>query len=193
VTAPDGTQAGFVQSSGPSFSQAITISTAAMYEISFRAIGRQGALGPNGLILKADGNQIASWTNGVFSQTSWGTYTGRVFLTDGPHTLTFVGWDTIGGDKSTSIDAVSVVSGPMNWNTLPTNSILYLASGARLDLGDDTQTVSMLYLNGQMQCRATHGGQGSGAQIIDTNYFIGTGVLRVNDGLPYGTIVITFR
>jgi len=189
TAAPEGTQGGYVQGVG-AVSQPVMITTAAMYQVTFQAEGRT-SLGPNGLILKADGIQYAAWDHTYFSETEWRSCTGTVFLTEGEHTLSFAGWNTRGGDSATAIDNILIVSVPMGpQNYLSTNTTLHLDGSAWLNLAGVTQTVQKLYLDGEFMCSGTHGATGSGADYEHTNYFKGTGVLRVKEGKLGGTVII---
>jgi autotransporter-associated beta strand protein len=72
---------------------------------------------------------------------------------------------------------------------LSTNTSVYIYSGGWLDLGGTTQTVAMLYLDGQKMPASTFGAAGSGAKTICANHFTGSGILRVLHGTR-GTVIM---
>jgi autotransporter-associated beta strand protein len=141
-TPPQGVQAGFLQSAASSVSQAITVGADGFYRIAFQAQGRGAALGPLGIIVRVDGATVGSWDHTAISQSQWFNYSASVYLAAGSHTLTFLGNNTAGGDKSSSIDNVQ-----MNQPTgsLPaTTAVNLTAPGATLDLNGTTQTIGSL-------------------------------------------------
>lgn len=142
--APDGKQAAFIQSGG-SFSQTITASAAGVYAITFQAEGRSGTHGPEGVIVQVDGITVATWTDTAVSQSQWQTYQATTRLTAGNHTLTFVGNNTLGGDKSVAIDNVQMFQ-PLGTGLLPLATDVNLSGGlgSTLDLGGATQTIGSL-------------------------------------------------
>ena len=145
TSCPEGTNCAFIQGSGLGFSQSITVSTPGVYAISFQAEGRAGAYGPNGIIVQVDGTAVGIWPGSAVSQTAWGTYYTSVNVTAGSHTLTFVGNNTIGGDKSSSIDNVQMYQTTTNYGTLTSATDVKLtAAGTTLDLFGSSQTIGSL-------------------------------------------------
>ncbi len=138
---PEGVQAGFIQATG-TFSQSITVSADGLYQIAFQAQGRGGSSGPNGVIVQVNGVSVGTWAATDISQSQWLSYAAGVNLTAGTHTLTFIGNNTIGGDKSLSIDNVQMGQAT---GSLPTNTAVNLTtSGAILDLNHTSQTIGSL-------------------------------------------------
>ncbi len=74
--------------------------------------------------------------------------------------------------------------------SLSTNTALSIVSGASLDLGGMTQTVSRLYMNGNEKVAGTYGAPGSGAAKTYPGYFTGSGILKVLNGNPTGTLIM---
>ena len=141
---PAGSQAGFLQGSNAFISQAVSVSTPGVYAISFAAEGRGGTYGPQGVIVKVDGTAVAIWTASDVSQSAWKTYVTGVYLTAGTHKLEFDGNNTLGGDKSVSIDNVTMTLATSN-GSLPVGTAVNLtATGASFDLSGTSQTVSSL-------------------------------------------------
>ena len=141
---PAGSQAGFLQGGSAVISQAVSVSTPGVYAISFAAEGRGAAFGPQGVIVKVDGTAVAVWAASDVSQSTWKTYVTGVYLTAGSHTLEFDGNNTLGGDKSVSIDNVTMTLATTS-GSLPTGTAVNLtATGATLDLSGTSQTVASL-------------------------------------------------
>lgn len=141
-TPPDGSQAGFLQSNTAGISQTINVSENGFYNIDFQAQGRGGTLGPNGIILQVNGNTLGSWADTEISQSQWLSYGSRIYLEAGSHTLAFLGNNTAGGDKSSSIDNVRM-NQPIG--SLSTNTAVNITSaGATLDLNYTNQTIRSL-------------------------------------------------
>lgn len=142
ATGHEGVQAAFIADAW-TFSQSITVSTAGTYAISFQAEGRGGALGPNGVIVKVDGIAVGTWPASAISQSQWQNYLTYADLAAGPHTLTFAGNNTLGGDKSVAIDNVQMSQ--LAAGMLPPSTAVQLAAaGATLDLSGTTQTIGSL-------------------------------------------------
>ncbi len=105
-TAPEGTQVGYVQETG-SISQSVYLD-AGTYQVSFQAA--QAAVG------QATYQEIeVSIDSGVNAgeitptSTTYAAYQSSSFtVAAGPHTITFVGLDPIGGDNTALIDEVSI-------------------------------------------------------------------------------------
>jgi fibronectin-binding autotransporter adhesin len=141
-TAPEGLQAGYIQGQGAAsqFSQSVTITDAAWYNIGF-----QGQNRPNynavGVVLQVDGIEVARWDHTQFNNANWAAKSATVALTAGPHTLTFLGWNTAGGDTATAIDNVTMTG---QSGVLPPNTALRIHHGATFDLGTATQTVGQV-------------------------------------------------
>jgi hypothetical protein len=118
VTGADGNQAGFLHYQS-SISQAISGFNAQQgYVLSFMAEGRgtqAGTAGSNDFDVLIDGTPVTF--HGATSITPNGgvftTYTSDpFFVTAGTHTLTFNGLDTLGGDRTSFIDDVSISDPP---------------------------------------------------------------------------------
>jgi autotransporter-associated beta strand protein len=143
-TSHEGAQAAFIQGAG-SISQFITAGAAGLYAITFQAIGRAGTYGPEGIIIQVDGVAVATWAASALSQSQWQNYQATANLTAGNHTLTFVGNNTLGGDKSVAIDKVQIFQ-PLGTGLLPLATDVNLSGGlgATLDLGGAAQTIGSL-------------------------------------------------
>ncbi len=176
----DGNAGGFIQRDG-SISQTVTVTEAGFYKFSFQAVGRGGNDGPDGLFFRVDGANATTFTAADFSQTSWLNYTAGANLSIGTHTISFAGNNTLGGDKSTVIDAVSATSS----NLLPSGTALSLtATGATLDLNSANQTVGSLagvagtsVLNNNAFAAGGNGASTSFAGVIS-----GTGIFTKSGG-----------
>jgi len=101
----------FIQAA-QTMSQSFNITTDGLYSVSFAAAGRPGSYagvpyGPLDIQVQIDGiNQTAQITP---STNAWNTYTSsNVTLSAGNHTLGFVFINTLGGDKSAVLDAVTI-------------------------------------------------------------------------------------
>ena len=111
TAAPEGGRCAFIQATDAevgSVSQTVTVGATASYTISFKAEGRDGAYGPCGVIVQVDGVTVGSWDATAVSQTQWQSYQAIVNLGAGPHTLTFLANNTLGGDRSLTIDDVKM-------------------------------------------------------------------------------------
>ncbi len=140
---PQGSQAGFIQGTG-TLSQTVTVNAAGFYAISFQAEGRGGGYGPDGVVVQVDGTAVGTWSASAVSQSAWLSYLAVANLTAGNHTLTFVGNNTLGGDKSLAIDNVQMFQ-PAGNGALPGGTAVNLtASGAVLDLAGTAQTIGSL-------------------------------------------------
>ena len=104
--APQGTQVAFLQAAG-SFSQSVAAWAAGSYTIAFLAAQRGN--------YQASAEDFAVSVDGVVvgrfrpAGTSYQQYTTASFAVGaGPHTVSFVGLDTAGGDNTAFLDSVSV-------------------------------------------------------------------------------------
>ena len=111
---PDGVDALILQSFNsviqPIASQAIDVTSAGYYELSFYAANRSSPAGDNGpqtLTASWDGSPV---TGGVYSAlpSGWTFESLTVYATAGSNTLTFSGLPTIAGDVTAFVDAVSL-------------------------------------------------------------------------------------
>ncbi len=144
----DGTAGGFIQSNSTAgtsgfIEQAVNVAYDGFYDFSFEGVGRGGVNGPSGLFFQVDGVTVKTFAPAEFSQATWQNYAASTYLTAGIHTVKFLGNNTLGGDRSTVIDAVtgSTTAG----GKLPSNTALSLtSSGATLDLNGYGQTVGSL-------------------------------------------------
>ncbi|MDB6153335.1 MAG: autotransporter-associated beta strand repeat protein [Chthoniobacteraceae bacterium] len=146
--AVDGLQAAFLQNddgAGAGISQTINVDSAGLYNIGFLAIGRNGN-GPNGLIVKVDGITTLTLAESQFDNLKWQDFsTSAVNLTAGSHTISFVGNNQVGGDKTTVIDRVQIGRTGLNTNAIPDSSIVSLSSAnSTLDLNGNNETVGSL-------------------------------------------------
>ncbi len=106
--APQGTQVAYVQRTG-SFNQSVVL-PAGTYQISFDAAQRGNYLTSHeDFNVLVDGNVVGTFKPGSTSYASFATSTFSV--TAGTHTVTFQGLDTVGGDNTVFLDALSLVPG----------------------------------------------------------------------------------
>jgi len=106
-SAPEGVQAMFLQAGD--VKRSFYISDSGTYQLRFKAVGRQGEYGPAGVIVKIDDVTLLTLPAGELSQSEWRTFTiPQVNLSAGNHELKFVHNNTLGGDKSVSIDDVNL-------------------------------------------------------------------------------------
>ncbi len=126
-------------------SQTFTAAVDGFYTVGFADSGRTGTYGPLSVQVQLNGNAASS----VFTSTqgAWTTRTSdSVFLTAGSHTLSFVFTNPLGGDKSSTLDAVSVTGFALGIVNLPDTSIAATASSI-LDLGASTGSHTLASLN----------------------------------------------
>ena len=178
TAAPEGGRCAFIQATDTetgSVSQSITVGAAASYTISFKAEGRDGAYGPCGVIVQVDGLTVGIWDAMAVSQTLWQSYQTSVNLAAGPHTLTFLANNTLGGDRSLTIDdvrmgqtgvlgslgntAVTAASGATFGGIGPVGGAVTWASGAKALFTvtpiAGTDNVSPMAIAGQMAFNGT--------------------------------------
>jgi hypothetical protein len=105
--APEGSQSALLIGQ-QQFSTTVTgFEAGVAYSLSFEALGRAGAFGPNGIQVLLNGTilEFLSATSITPSQAAWGTFTTDAFTTlGGSFELTFLGLTA--GDKATFIDDV---------------------------------------------------------------------------------------
>lgn len=180
----DGTYAAFIQNAG-TITQPLTVADTGYYLLTFTAANRPN-YAASGVLVKIDGVTVASFGHGVFeSGAVFQTFTALVHINAGARTLTFAGVP-VPPDSGTAIDAVSLAG---LGGSLVTNTSVSISAGAKLDLGGNIQSVSRLYLDGRECYRGTYGTPGSGADQIDADYFVGTGMLEVLDGPRRCTLI----
>jgi hypothetical protein len=112
-SAPEGTQAAFVQEYG-TISQAVSgFAAGTTYQITFAAAQRPGGNqhGGESWNVTANGVVIASFNPGP-GATSYVNYTATFTATASTETLAFVGTDWVGGDNTVFIDKVQIVAVP---------------------------------------------------------------------------------
>ena len=135
VVGADGNQAGFLQKLS-NISQVVSGFANQSYIVRFLAEGRGtqgGSAGSNDLQVSIDGTPLtfggaSSFTPGTGSFT---TFTSDpIALTAGTHILTFTGLDTLGGDRTSFIDDVSVFDPPS-----AASSVVGLAAPSSTDPG----------------------------------------------------------
>jgi hypothetical protein len=108
VSAPNGTQACFLQNTGASISQSVDFPTAGIYTLTFSAIGRSG-FGSMPTNVRVDGADVLSLTAAQISTSAWTSFTSNPFtVSAGVHTIAFVN-GTLSGDHATVIDAVQML------------------------------------------------------------------------------------
>jgi hypothetical protein len=102
---PQGNQVAFLQGSG-SFSQAINLA-AGTYSISFLAAQRgNGNASSQTFAVLVDGYTVGTFTP---QDTTYRSYTTPTFTASaGPHTVTFIGLNSNGGDNTAFIDGVTI-------------------------------------------------------------------------------------
>ena len=118
-SAPQGTQVGFLEATGSSILQSVTM-TAGAHAITFSAAQAAANLSPEDFEVLVDGNVA-----GTFKPvgTSYATYaTKSITFTAGAHTIGFDALDSAGGDNIALIDNVNIKT--------PSAVALALASGA---------------------------------------------------------------
>lgn len=108
ANSPEGAQVAFLQMAGSSISQTITFA-AGTYAIAFDAAQRvQWQSGLQDFQVLVDGSVV-----GTFKPAAGSAYaafqTGAFTVAAGPHTITFKGLDSAGGDNTAFIDAVQVL------------------------------------------------------------------------------------
>jgi hypothetical protein len=123
ATAPDGTQAAFIQGQG-SMTQAVSLAPGS-YTLTLMAARRPEGCCSNPLIqpvmLTVDGIQVGNLISPA--STNWQSFSIPVTIaTSGPHTFTFTG--TINADMTTFIDRVSIASGGGGGGASPTSTAL---------------------------------------------------------------------
>ncbi len=144
----DGFQGAYIQGgngTGTGISQTVNVDTAGQYNISFLGVGRNGA-GPNGLIVQVDGSTALSLSEAAFNNGAWQSYlTSGLNLTAGSHTISFIGNNVLGGDRSTVIDKVQLGRTGLSTNVIPDGSaVLLKTANAVLDLNGNSETVGSL-------------------------------------------------
>ena len=108
--APQGSQVAFLQGKG-TITQSVTGWSAGSYMLSFDAAqrGNYGTTKEDFAVL-VDGSVIGTFTP---TGTSYQIYTTPAFtVTAGTHTIEFLGLDSVGGDNTVFLDAVSVATTP---------------------------------------------------------------------------------
>jgi hypothetical protein len=109
--APEGTQVAFLQRTGE-FTQIVTDLATGTYVITFDAAQRANfQTSQQDFNVLVDGVVVGTFTP---SSASYQSYTTAVFNAAlGPHTISFQGLDTRGGDNTAFIDAVAIVDKPL--------------------------------------------------------------------------------
>jgi hypothetical protein len=144
--APDGTQVAVLQFQS-TISQSVVFPVDGTYQISFDAAYRNAQDGANDVKVQVDGADVISAFYPA-DCNSWDASTTNPFtVSAGAHTITFVGLDTLGGDRSSFVDAVTLLEIPPAISgspSLPSQSAVTVDSGASLDLNGYAQTVGSL-------------------------------------------------
>ncbi len=170
-TAPEGTQAAFLQSHG-SVTQTISgFTPGSVYVISYLAAQRPGNQQSWDVVV--DGNVISSNTPGSNSYT---VYTASFTATASYHTLSFAGTNTAGGDNTVFIDNVQVaIAGPATPNfSFETPNLAggfrYNPTGASWTFGGAAGNGSGIAANGSAFAppNAPHGSQVAFVQSLGT-------------------------
>lgn len=118
TAAPDGLQAGFVESASGvcgSLSHSISVPKSGSYDLIFRAAGHP-LNGASSLSVRIDNTVVGTWPASAFTPGMFGTYAARVSLSAGVHSLTFAATSTT-GTVSTAIDRI-ILAGDKNAFTL---------------------------------------------------------------------------
>jgi hypothetical protein len=103
--APEGTQVAFLQGAGSTISQSVSIWTNGTYTISLQAAQRANLTSHQDFQVLVDSTVVGTFTP---SSTSYQVVTTSSFVvTAGSHTVTFKGLDTVGGDNTVFLDAVT--------------------------------------------------------------------------------------
>src|SRR5262249_34227238 len=106
ANAPDGVQVGILQMMG-SISQSITFPVGGPAVISFLSAFRNSQNGANDFTVSIDGNIV-----GTFTPPTSATYTPfsttPLIVTAGSHVVTFLGLDSLTGDRTSFIDNVTI-------------------------------------------------------------------------------------
>ena len=141
----DGAYAAFIQAFATNGVISTTLSLPAdgLSLISFMA-GKRPTTAAAAISVQIDGTNIFGFAAAEFSDLG-SIYTGSAFLSSGTHTLTFRAPNT-GADTATWIDrvAVTTLAGGGLVGNLPTGTVATVNSGAVLDLGGNTQTLTGL-------------------------------------------------
>ena len=103
--APEGTQAAFVQAYGTITQTLSGFTPGTLYTFTYSAAQRSAGLGNESWNVAIDGNAIKTNTPG---STSYSTYSASFTASATAHTLSFVGTDLAGGDRTVFIDNVRI-------------------------------------------------------------------------------------
>jgi hypothetical protein len=105
LSAPDGSQVAFLQATG-TISQNVPF-TAGTYTVSFEAAQRQNVQASSQTFaVTVDGQVVGTFTP---TSTNYARYITNAFaVTDGEHTVSFVGLDPDGGDNTAFVDSASI-------------------------------------------------------------------------------------
>ncbi len=144
--APQGTQAGYLQQTG-SATQTVTVNSLGVYTLSFAAEGRYGTnpnnnmpYGADDFTATIDGTTVVSVPANL-STSAFQTFSGSLLLTPGSHTITFSGVNSVGGDRSSALDNVSLVA---NLGPLPTTTAVNLTTAGATLNNTANQTIGSL-------------------------------------------------
>src|SRR5262249_11699351 len=134
----------FIQTTG-NFSQTVNFANAGTYTVNFLSAFRNASAGVNDFRVVVDGTT----TIGTFTPTTSATYlsysTTPFAFTAGPHTITFQGQDTLGGDRTSFVDNITITPATaINTNVIPDTSAVTVAAGATLDLVGNNETIGSL-------------------------------------------------
>ena len=203
----DGFQGAYIQGgngTGTGISQTVNVVTAGLYNISFLGVGRAGN-GPNGIIVQVDGSTALSLSEAAFNNGAWQSYlTSGLNLTAGSHTISFIGNNVLGGDRSTVIDKVQIGRTGLSTNVIPDGSaVLLKTANAVLDLNGNSETIGSLagvagskvtLLGGSLTTGGNNATTAFAGTITGGNNLVKTGTGTMTLGTPAsytGTVTVS--
>ncbi len=186
ANAPDGGQVAFIQITG-SISQSIDFPVDGTYVLNFQSAFRNAQNGVNDFMVQVDGNTV-----GTFTPTTFASYlpysTNPFFVSAGSHTIQFTGIDSLGGDRTSFVDNVSISVAASPTNILSPASAVTVAAGGTLNLGGNNETIGSLAGAGTVLLGS--GTLTTGANNTSTSF---AGIISGSGGLTkIGTGTFTF-
>jgi autotransporter-associated beta strand protein len=143
-SAPNGTQAGFLQNQG-TITQSLTFPSTGLYTLNYFAEGRGGA-GPNIIAITIDGTVIAVVT--PVTTTTFTAFSTSFAVSTGSHVLQFAGQiPNPPADRTSFIDNVVIAGAAYtsgSTNVIPDTSQVTVAAGATFDLNGNGETIGSL-------------------------------------------------
>jgi len=192
-SAPAGLQGGYMQRTGATLSQWVTVASAGRYTVSFSVVGRTG-YGSQPMAVLMDDVNVLSLSTSQISTSGWTSFTSSVFaLSAGAHELTFVN-GAFAGDHANVIDDVRFNTGLSGYIVNRPG----IAKSAALEAGATLACTGAVY-DVYVHWNTTSGGTnaalwvnaaqvGSWANIGQTNLSY-----RINGLNPNSTYYFTFR